>query len=92
MREIELETISLEISQILRMFFNTLTVDAKYSLRNRENLRQASQMQLSKKQKTLIEFFLPLLKFASKFQHFVKKIKLIAYVFPKLRTVKVTVR
>ena len=74
------------------MFFNTLTVDTKYSLCNRENLRQASQMQLSKKQKTLIEFFLPLLKFGSKFQHFEKKIKLIAYVFPKLRTVKVTVR
>ena len=37
------------ISEILAMFFSTLTADDKYSLRNRENLWQAIQMQLSKK-------------------------------------------
>ena len=37
------------ISEILAMFFSTLTADDKYYLRNRENLWQAIQMQLSKK-------------------------------------------
>ena len=39
----------LDISKILGLFFNTLNVDDKYSLRNRKNVLQPIQMQLSKK-------------------------------------------
>ena len=36
-------------SEILEMFINTLTVNDKYSLLNRENLQQPIQMQLFRK-------------------------------------------
>ena len=39
----------LDISKILGLFVNTLNVDDKYSLRNRENVPQPIQMKLSKK-------------------------------------------
>ena len=39
---------SLVISESLRPFFHLLTLDDKYSLGNRENLRQPIQAQLSK--------------------------------------------
>ena len=49
-------------SQILGLFFNTLTADNKDSRRNTEDIPQPIQMLLSKKQKTfyqyLIVFFL----------------------------------
>ena len=38
---------------MLRLFMNTLTVDDKYSLLNRGNLRQPIEMQLSQKEKAL---------------------------------------
>ena len=37
------------------MFFNILTVNEKHYLRNRENLMEPIQMQLSKQQKTFSE-------------------------------------
>ena len=43
------------IHKILRLFVNTLTVDEKHYLLNKENLMQPVQMQLSKKQKTFSE-------------------------------------
>ena len=47
------------ISEILKIFyFRTYSADAKYSLPNRENLRQPIQMQLSKKQKISSEILL----------------------------------
>ena len=42
----------LMIQKILRLFVNTLTVNDKHDLLNRDNLREPIQMQLSKKQKT----------------------------------------
>ena len=45
-------------------------------------------MQLSKRQKVFGQF----LKFASNFVHFIKKMTVITYVFPKLQTVKDVVR
>ena len=39
----------LAISRILALFVNALTDDDNYSLRNRQNLQQPIQMQLSKK-------------------------------------------
>ena len=47
----------LVISEILRPFFNLLTLDDKYCLGNRGNLRQAIQTQLSKKRHIFSLFF-----------------------------------
>ena len=47
----------LVIQKILKRFANTLTVDDKHYLLNRDNLTQSIQMQLDQKQKTFSEFF-----------------------------------
>ena len=47
----------LVIHKILRLFANTLIVDDKHYLLNRDNLTQSIQMQLYEKQKTFSEFF-----------------------------------
>ena len=49
-------------------------------------------MQLSKKQKPLLQFSCAFLKFRPNFEHFEKKMTLKHYVFPKLRTAKDVVR
>ena len=59
--------------EILRPFVNGLTADDKYSTTNMKNLPQQFQTQLSPKQKTFSEFFIALLKFAWKLEHFQKK-------------------
>ena len=46
------------------------------------------QMHLSQKQKFFSEFFSGFFKSALNFEHFQKKMTLIAYVFPKLTTTK----
>ena len=61
------------IHKILRLFFNTLTVDDKHFLLNRDNLTQPIQMQLSQKQKTFSEFFFAFLKSILNFKHLPKK-------------------
>ena len=45
------------IHNILRLFVNTLTVNDKHYLLNRDNLTQPIYMQLSAKQKTFSDFF-----------------------------------
>ena len=50
------------ICKTSRLFPDTLSGDGKYSLFNRDNLRQPIQMQLSRKQKTFCEFFSAFLK------------------------------
>ena len=80
------------IWKISRLFPNTLSADVKYSLLNRDNLKQPIQMQLSRKKKTFCDFFLAFLKSSLNFEHFLKKLTLIADVFPKLRTQKNLVR
>ena len=52
----------LVICKILGLFVNTLTGDDKYSLLTMDNLTQQIQMQLSKKQKALSQFFSTFLK------------------------------
>ena len=42
----------------LRLFFNTLTADNKYSLLRRDNLMQPNQMHLSEKKKNFFLIFL----------------------------------
>ena len=61
------------IHEILRLFFNILTVNDKHYLLNRDNLPQPIQMQLSEKQKTFSEFFFAFLKSILNFKHFPKK-------------------
>ena len=55
--------------KILSLFVNTLTVNDKRYLLNRGNLPQPIQMQLSEKQKTFSEFFLPFFKSILSFKH-----------------------
>ena len=50
------------------------------------------QMHLSQKQKIFSEFFSAFFKSALNFEHFQKKMTLIAYVFPKLTTTKNVLR
>ena len=63
----------LVISEILRPFFNLLTLDEKYSLGNRENLLQPIQIQLSKKRQIFSDFFTAFLKSTFDFDHFENK-------------------
>ena len=55
------------------MFVNTLTAGDKYSLLNRDNIRQPIQMPLSQQQKTFSQFFFAFLKSKLNFDHFQKK-------------------
>ena len=82
----------LVLCKILRLFVNTLTDDDKYSLLYRDNLTQPIQILLSKKQKTFSEFFPAFLKCTLNFEHFQKKVTLIADVFPKLLSPKKVIR
>ena len=55
------------------MFFNILTVNEKHYLRNRENLMEPIQMQLSKQQKTFSEISLGFLNSLLNFKHLPQK-------------------
>ena len=82
----------LVLGKIPSLFLNTLTDDDKYSLLYRDNLTQQIQIQLSQKQKTFSEFFAEFLKSTLNFEHFEKKMTLIADVFPKLPSPKNVIR
>ena len=72
----------------LRLFVKTLTAGDNYSLCNIWNLQDLSQMHLSKKVKTFCGIFSPFLNLHQILDILKKNITLIAYVFPKLQTVK----
>ena len=55
------------------MLLNILAGDDKYSLFNRDNLRQHIQMQLPQKQKIFSEFAVSFLKSTLRFEYFQKK-------------------
>ena len=55
------------------MFFNILTVNEKHYLRNRENLMEPIQMQLSKQQKTFSEISFGFLNSLLYFKHLPQK-------------------
>ena len=65
-----------------------LTADDNYSRYSREDSQQPIQMQLSKKQKTLRQFFTAFPNFTKNFEHFDKKISLIAEKSMKLLSLK----
>ena len=81
----------LELCKISGVFLNTLTDDGKYSLLYNDNLLQPIQILLSQKQKTFSQFFSPFLKSTLNFEHFQKKINLIADIFPKLPSTKIVI-
>ena len=82
----------LVICAILMVFVNKLTADDKYCLCNRENLPQPIEMQISKKTKTLSEWFYCISQIYITFWIFLKKVTHIAYVFPKLQPAKEVVK
>ena len=55
------------------MFVNMLHGDDKYSLLNRDNLRQQIQMQLSQKENIFSQFLSAFLKSTLNIEHFQKK-------------------
>ena len=60
------------IHKILRPFVNTLAVNDKHYLLNRDNLTQPIQIQLSQKQKILSQFVFAFLKSILSFKHLPK--------------------
>ena len=64
----------LVINKIPRLFANTLTVNEKRYLLNRDNLPQPIQMQLSEKEKTFSQFSFAFLKSILNFKHLTKKV------------------
>ena len=81
----------LVLCKILGLFVNTLSEDDKYCLLYNDNLLQPIQILLSQKQKTFSEFFSRFLKSTLNFEHFEKKINLIADIFPKLPSTKIVI-
>ena len=61
------------IHKILGLFLNTLTVDDKHYMLNRDNLTQPIQLQLSQKQKTVSRGFFPFLKSILNYKHMPKE-------------------
>ena len=61
------------INKTLRLFVNTLTLDEKHYLLNRDSLTQPIQIQLSQKQKTFSEFFFAFSKSILNFKELPKK-------------------
>ena len=61
------------INEFLRLFTNTLTVDDKHYLLNRDNLKQPIQIPLPQKEKLFSEFFLSFLKSILNFKYLPKK-------------------
>ena len=58
LRQLSYKKSLLLICKISRLFINTLSADNMYSFFNRENLTQPIQMQLSRKEKIFLNFFL----------------------------------
>ena len=78
--------------KFFRAFLHTLTANDKYSLNRQDKGMQTIQMHLSKKQNIFSEFFSAFFESALNFEHFQKKMTLIAYVFSKLPTTKDVLR
>ena len=89
---IELQKLLLDTWKFFRPFLNTLTAIDKYSLSSKIKWMQTIQMHLSEEPKFFSEFFFAFFESALNFEHFQKKMTLIAYVFPKLPTTKDVLR
>ena len=73
MKVVTLQKVSFSDTQNQRVFVNTLTVDDKHYLLNRNNFAQRIQMQLSQKQKRFSQIFFAFLKSILNFKHLPKK-------------------
>ena len=82
----------LVLCKISGLFLNTLTDDDKCSLLYGDYLTQPIKILLSQKQKSFSEFFGAFLKSTLNFEHFQKKINLIADVFRKLPSPKKVIK
>ena len=82
----------LVICKSLRLFVNTMSAVDKCSLPNTDNLMQHIHIQLSQKLKTFSEFFPAFSKSRLILNIFKKKMRLIAYLFVRLRLAKNVVR
>ena len=76
------------VCKILGLFLKTLNAGLNYSLLSRENLKNPIHMQLSQKKKLFSELLSAILKSKLIFEHFLKKMPIIADAFPKLWTPK----
>ena len=74
----------LVVSDILRLFLNILNPNDKYSVSVKVCLKEPIPMQLPIKPKILTQFYSEFLESTSNFQHFEKKMSLIADVFSRL--------
>ena len=82
----------LVLADILGVFFNILTADAKYPVPDCENLLLLIQMQLTEKPKAFSKLSVPFLESISNEKIFKKRMIVIGKVFPKLQTVKILLR
>ena len=89
---IQLEKSLLEKWKFLAPFLKTWTANDKYSLISKDKWMETIQMHLSQKQKYFSQFFSAFFKSALNFEHFLKKVTLIAYVFRNLPTTKDVLR
>ena len=83
-----LKTSLLVISEILELFFKTLTADDNYSCYQREKFPQGIEMELSKNLKIFYALFILFLETKSPFPHVEKKMSFIAQVVAKIFTRK----
>ena len=76
--------------KIFGLLVHSLAADEKYLVLNRDKLTTSIQMQLSQKEKNFSQFLVAFSKTRLKlnFEHFEKKMTLLAFVFRKLRTLK----
>ena len=81
---IELQKPFLDTWIFIIPFLNTLTANDKYSLNSKDKWMQTIQIHLSQKQNIFSQFFSAFSESALNFEHFQKKMILIADVFPKL--------
>ena len=77
---IELQKSLLDSWKFFRRFLHALTANDKYSLNSKDKGMQKIQMHLSQKQNIFSQFFSAFFECALNFEHFQKKMTLIAYV------------
>ena len=92
LKVIDLQKSLLDTWKFFRPFLNPLTATDKYSIISKDKWMQTIQMHLSQKQNILSPFFSAFFESALNFEHFHKKMTLIAYVFSKLPTTKEVLR
>ena len=88
----ELQKSLLEIWNFFSRFLKSLTAADKYSLISRDNWMQTIQKHLSQKESIFFLFFSAFFESALNFEHFEKKMTLIASVFRKWKTTKDVLR